>query len=160
MQKIYIDVPYSQKDDARLLGARWDAAVRAWYFTDQQDSLLFSKWFKVKEKPLPVGDRTTLKEFLSSNYSSAISLTFRSAKAFGIPYPLEAGWAKKYADRTALTSSLTTGKKATHKKSKKQKVNAKNPGSFVPLCNCNVAAWEDCEHTEALAHKAMRDMLA
>lgn len=116
MQKIYIDVPYSQKYDARLLGARWDTEVRSWYFTDQQDSLLFSKWFKVK--PLPAGDRTTLKEFLRRNYSSAISLTFRSAKAFGIPYPLEAGWAKKYADRTALTSSLTTGKKAKSLKTK------------------------------------------
>lgn len=117
MQKIYIDVPYSQKADVRLLGAKWDAEVRSWYFTDQQDSLLFSKWFK-REKPMPTSDRTTLKEFLSRNYSTAIGLTFRSAKAFGIPYPLEAGWAKKYADRTALTSSLTTGKKAKSLKTK------------------------------------------
>jgi hypothetical protein len=120
---------------------------------------LFSKWFK-REKPLPDGDRTTLKEFLSRNYSSAIGLTFRSAKAFGIPYPLEAGWAKKYADRTALTSSLTTGKKVTHQKSKKQKASTHSTGAFVPLCNCNVPAWEDCEHTEALSYKAMRDILA
>jgi len=160
MQKIYIDVPYSQKDEAKVAGARWDAAVRSWYFTSEQDALLFSKWFKVKDKPLAAGDRVTLRDFLSKNYSSAISLTFRSAKAFGIPYPLEAGWAKKYADRTALTSSLTTGKKVTHQKSKKQKASKQSTDAFVPLCNCNVPAWEDCEHTEALSHKAMRDMLA
>lgn len=29
---------------------------------------------------------------------------------------------------------------------------------FKPLCNCNVEPWEDCEHTEELAHKAFLEM--
>lgn len=162
MHRIYIDVPYAQKDEAKLLGARWDVEARRWYITDKQDVLLFSKWFggTVQTKPLVAGDRVTLKEFLSSNYGSAISLTFRSAMAFGIPYPLESGWAKKYADRTALRSLLTLGKKAKPQKLKKKKAAEKITGEFVPLCNCTTPPWEDCEHTEALAHSAMAEMLA
>lgn len=34
------------------------------------------------------------------------------------------------------------------------------PKIFVPLCNCDVLPWEDCEHTDALADKAMRNILA
>lgn len=162
MHRIYIDVPYAQKDEAKLLGARWDTEVRRWYITDKQDVLLFGKWFggTVQTKPAVTGDRVTLKEFLDSNYGSAISLTFRSAMAFGIPYPLESGWAKKYASRTALRSSLTVGKKAKPEKVKKKKPASKITGEFVPLCDCTTPPWEDCEHTDALAQAAMNEMLA
>jgi hypothetical protein len=126
MHKIYIDVPYAQKDDAKLLGARWDADVRRWYITDKQDAQLFSKWFggSGRSSPLVVGDRITLKDFLSANYSTAVSLTFKSARAFGIPYPLESGWAKKYAGRIAFRSSVTVGKKV--KSSKKLKLKSQS----------------------------------
>ena len=168
MHRIYIEVPYAQKDEAKLLGARWDADVRRWYITDKQDVLLFSKWFggTVQTKPLVSGDRITLKDFLSENYGSAVSLTFKSARAFGIPYPLESGWAKKYASRTALRSSVTVGKKAKPAKAKKQKKANEpkpvvtGPAVFVPLCNCTTPPWEDCEHTDALAQAAMGEMLA
>lgn len=165
MHRIYIDVPYAQKDEAKLLGARWDADVRRWYITGQQDALLFSKWFggTVQTKPVVAGDRVTLKEFLSANYGTAVSLTFKSARAFGIPYPLESGWAKKYADRTALRSFVTVGKKAKlvrPKKERQTKPAAASPAVFVPLCSCTTPPWEDCEHTDALAQNAMAEMLA
>ena len=163
MHRIYIEVPYAQKDEAKLLGARWDADARRWYITDKQDVLLFSKWFggTVQTKPLVSGDRITLKDFLSENYGSAVSLTFKSARAFGIPYPLESGWAKKYGDRTALLSSVTVGKKAKPiKPTKPKKTSAAVPIEFVPLCNCTTPPWEDCEHTDALAQSAMGEMLA
>lgn len=167
MHRIYIDVPYAQKDEAKLLGARWDVEVRRWYITERQDVLLFSKWFggTVQTKPLVAGDRVSLKEFLSANYGTAVSLTFKSARAFGIPYPLESGWAKKYADRTALRSSVTVGKKAKPAKAAKPvKVQAPkptitDPAVFTPLCNCTTPPWEDCEHTDALAQAAMAEML-
>lgn len=168
MHRIYIDVPYAQKDEAKLLGARWDVEVRRWYITEKQDVLLFSKWFggTAQTKPLVSGDRVTLKEFLGANYGTAVSLTFKSARAFGIPYPLESGWAKKYADRTALRSSVTVGKKAKPVKAgKPAKVHAPkpvitDPAVFTPLCNCTTPPWEDCEHTDALAQSAMAEMLA
>jgi hypothetical protein len=163
MHRIYIDVPYAQKDEAKLLGARWDVEVRRWYITDKQDVLLFSKWFggTVQTEPLVHGDRITLKDFLRDNYGTAVSLTFKSARAFGIPYPLESGWAKTYANRTALRSSVTVGKKARPAKPpKKKKTPVSEPAVFAPLCNCATPPWEDCEHTEALAQSAMAEMLA
>lgn len=168
MHRIYIEVPYAQKDEAKLLGARWDVEVRRWYITDKQNALLFSKWFggTVQTRPLVHGDRITLKDFLRDNYGTAVSLTFKSARAFGVPYPLESGWAKKYADRTALRSSVTVGKKAKPAKAAKPvKVHAPKPvitesAVFTPLCNCTTPPWEDCEHTEALAQNAMAEMLA
>lgn len=33
------------------------------------------------------------------------------------------------------------------------------PALFVPLCNCDVLPWEDCEHTDQLANNAMEEML-
>jgi hypothetical protein len=162
MHKIYIEVPYAQKDDAKLLGARWDAEVRRWYITDKQDVLLFSEWFggTVQTKPLVSGDRITLKDFLNENYGTAVSLTFKSARAFGIPYPLESGWAKRYGGRTALRSSVTVGKKANPAKPPKPKKSpVVAPVVFIPLCNCTTPPWEDCEHTDSLAQAAMAEML-
>jgi hypothetical protein len=107
-----------------------------------------------------------VKTFGSTSARSAVSLTFKSAQAFGIPYPLESGWAKTYAGRTALRSSVTAGKKAKPVKAKKpKKANEPKPvitglAVFVPLCNCTTPPWEDCEHTEALAQNAMAEMLA
>jgi hypothetical protein len=40
----YIAVPYEQKDDARRLGARWDAAARTWYVPEGVASERFARW--------------------------------------------------------------------------------------------------------------------
>ncbi len=42
--KIYINVPFAQKDEAKALGARWDAAQKRWYVLEDKDLSLFSKW--------------------------------------------------------------------------------------------------------------------
>jgi hypothetical protein len=33
------------------------------------------------------------------------------------------------------------------------------PSVFVPLCNCDVLPWDDCQHTDALANEAMQEMM-
>lgn len=151
MQRMYIEVPYADKDEAKSLGARWDVDAKKWYVTD--DILLFQKWFtkKVVDKKHKTEDaRITLSAFLSSNYRGPVGLTLRSAKAFNIPYPLKSGWAKRYADNTAKISSLTVGKKG-------KKV---NKPAYKPICNCTNPPWEDCEHTDALAMAAMKSILS
>jgi len=159
---IYLNVPYSEKDSAKLLGARWDAVVRRWYYTEKQDALLFVKWFDkatsvVEKNEIPT---ITLKEFVLSVYGEHhASLTYKAAKVFGVPYPLQSGWLKKYGDRVANRDRLVFGKK--QKKTKPKKPAKPAPvvtKTFTPLCNCNVLPWEDCEHTDALAHKAMLEM--
>jgi len=42
--KIYLTVPYAQKDAAKALGARWDAAVKKWYVPADKELALFAQW--------------------------------------------------------------------------------------------------------------------
>ena len=45
-QKIYINVPYSQKDKAKALGALWDKDEKKWYVKNKKidsDNFLFNE---------------------------------------------------------------------------------------------------------------------
>lgn len=42
--KIYLNVPYAQKDIAKALGARWDATYKKWYVSGDRDIALFTQW--------------------------------------------------------------------------------------------------------------------
>jgi len=160
---IYLNVPYSEKDEAKLLGARWNAVVRRWYYTDKQDALLFVKWFDkatsvIQEKE---NESITLREYVAKMYGEHhAALTYKAAKVFGVPYPLQAGWLKKYRDRVANPERLVfqrKQKKRNKKKASKPVLVTEKP--FTPLCDCNVPPWEDCEHTDELANKAMMEMM-
>lgn len=39
-----LKVPFAQKDDAKKLGARWDAANKLWYVEGKEDMSAFAKW--------------------------------------------------------------------------------------------------------------------
>jgi len=42
--KTYLNVPFSQKDAAKVLGAKWDAGKKKWYAPSGLDISLFEKW--------------------------------------------------------------------------------------------------------------------
>lgn len=43
--KLYLNVPYNEKDEAKSLGAKWNPKVKKWYIeTKSQDYVKFSKW--------------------------------------------------------------------------------------------------------------------
>jgi len=43
--KIYLNVPYTQKDAAKKLGAHWDVAIKKWYYEgDTKYYYKFAKW--------------------------------------------------------------------------------------------------------------------
>ena len=42
--KIYLTVPYAQKDAAKALGARWDAANKKLTISADKDLALFKQW--------------------------------------------------------------------------------------------------------------------
>lgn len=42
--KIDLKVPFAEKDAAKKLGARWDAARKVWYVEDKADLAPFAKW--------------------------------------------------------------------------------------------------------------------
>ena len=46
IEKIYIKVSYSEKDEAKALGARWDPIKKSWYYTSKNNPEQFKKWKK------------------------------------------------------------------------------------------------------------------
>lgn len=42
---ILLKVPFNEKDQAKALGARWNAEVKQWYVPQGVDSIPFEKWF-------------------------------------------------------------------------------------------------------------------
>lgn len=43
-KKIYLTVPFSEKDEVKQLGARWDNDKKQWYFFADRDETPFKKW--------------------------------------------------------------------------------------------------------------------
>ena len=41
---LFLTVPFAEKDQAKALGARWNAAQKKWYVPDGANSTLFEKW--------------------------------------------------------------------------------------------------------------------
>lgn len=43
--RLYLNVPYEEKDEAKALGARWNAKVKKWYIDAEREKYVrFSKW--------------------------------------------------------------------------------------------------------------------
>jgi hypothetical protein len=42
--RINLKVPFAEKDGAKALGARWDAANKVWYVKDVADLTAFMRW--------------------------------------------------------------------------------------------------------------------
>lgn len=42
--RIYIDVPYREKEEAKALGAKWDRQEQSWYIPADKDESAFAKW--------------------------------------------------------------------------------------------------------------------
>lgn len=50
--KIYLNVPYSQKEEAKGLGARWDFKLKKWYYNGKiKDFAKFGKWIVDENEP-------------------------------------------------------------------------------------------------------------
>jgi hypothetical protein len=45
-----LEVPFSQKDEARRLGARWDAARRVWFVENVENLNPFLRWIPERLK--------------------------------------------------------------------------------------------------------------
>jgi hypothetical protein len=43
-EKLYLDVPFPDKDQAKALGARWDRDARSWYVPNDLDVEPFARW--------------------------------------------------------------------------------------------------------------------
>jgi len=43
---VYLDVPFREKDEAKELGARWDAEERKWFVPKGKDVDPFQQWLQ------------------------------------------------------------------------------------------------------------------
>lgn len=50
MANTYLDVPFKAKDEAKALGARWDAGARKWYVPEGKELTPFSAWLPAGSK--------------------------------------------------------------------------------------------------------------
>lgn len=44
-EKFYLNCPYSEKDEAKALGAWWDTNKKKWYVPEGMDEAPFERWF-------------------------------------------------------------------------------------------------------------------
>jgi len=44
--RTYLNCPFDEKDQAKALGARWDAAKKRWYVEDAKDLGPFARWLE------------------------------------------------------------------------------------------------------------------
>lgn len=54
--RINLVTPFAEKDAAKALGARWDAAKKCWYIVDVADLTPFSRWIPNMEAAVAVSD--------------------------------------------------------------------------------------------------------
>lgn len=52
-----LDVPFDDKDQAKALGAKWDAAARRWFVPEGVDPVPFARWFPA-DMEAPGGEGT------------------------------------------------------------------------------------------------------
>ncbi|MHC8494281.1 zincin-like metallopeptidase domain-containing protein [Thalassospira sp. SM2505] len=49
-KRIYLNVPFSEKNEAKALGAKWDRRAKAWYARDDMELEPFKRWQETKAK--------------------------------------------------------------------------------------------------------------
>jgi len=49
---ISLKVPFSEKDEAKALGARWNAEQKLWYVPQGVEAAPFAKWFSDSASPV------------------------------------------------------------------------------------------------------------
>lgn len=54
---LLLNVPYSEKDEAKALGARWNPDLKKWYATDKKDYHKFARWFTNQNADLIICNR-------------------------------------------------------------------------------------------------------
>lgn len=42
--RVFINVPFKEKDQAKALGAKWDRSVQSWYIPDDSQAATFAQW--------------------------------------------------------------------------------------------------------------------
>ena len=77
--RLNLKVPFAEKDEAKKLGARWDAGRKVWYIEGKDDLTPFSRWsptphdgsagdVRVQKHATPKNHESSGKVYVGSNY--------------------------------------------------------------------------------------------
>jgi putative DNA primase/helicase len=69
-EKIFLNVPFEDKNAAKNLGAQWDKKEKSWFITTDKDAQTFAKWLEPraqKQTDVPQDPRGEFAEFLRSH---------------------------------------------------------------------------------------------
>jgi hypothetical protein len=83
--KIYLAVPYAQKDAVKALGAKWDPANKKWYISAAMDIAPFVKWQSealTSELSTTVTNKPKAPAPSSRSGASRPAITYPTAKDF------------------------------------------------------------------------------
>jgi len=53
---LLLNVPFSEKDEAKSLGAKWNSQLKKWYVDNKVEYHKFRKWFHNEDTDLIVSD--------------------------------------------------------------------------------------------------------
>jgi len=51
VSEIELQVPFTEKDEAKRLGARWDSSRKTWYIPEGLERLAFARWIPTPQSP-------------------------------------------------------------------------------------------------------------
>ncbi len=73
-ERVYLDVPYAEKNEAKALGARWDREEKSWYAPPSADPELLERWAKNRSEVLLQDSPDPQAEFSSALRAAGLQL--------------------------------------------------------------------------------------
>lgn len=122
--RVYLDVPFSQKDAAKAAGARWDKDAKSWYVTAEDDPKNFAQWLKSpsqepvqpeqkRERDRDIPDEGKTRQYIAVPYSerneakAAGAKWDRAAKSWYVPEGSDPGAFSKWAGKSASRNEMS-----------------------------------------------------
>src|SRR6185437_7930287 len=73
-QRVYLAVPFDEKDDAKEIGARWDGRSKAWYVPPGTDLAPFTSWLPAQNSVQIAVDANPVEQFAEALRESGLRL--------------------------------------------------------------------------------------
>lgn len=67
--KVFINVPFEEKNQVKELGARWDNDIKSWYIPESLDKELFKKWKQHDPSKIDKKDQNLKKIYLKVSFA-------------------------------------------------------------------------------------------
>ena len=156
LSRVYINVPYSEKDEAKALGAKWDKKEKSWFVESGIDQKPFQKWLEpARETQLDMNKVTAQFQDQASRLGLKIDSPQADGKLHRVPVDGDKG-GKKSGAYTLYSDGRPAGFIQNHKTG--EKANFKYEGEIgktvITSVNKKARAIERDEDHAAAAKKA------